>query len=273
MLAQTKNKVQRLPHLAVKVVMAKILVADDETSIRVLCYELFTRSGHEVITVPRGDQALSMLATEKPDLVLLDIHIPGESGLSLLKKMRERNPRLPLVVFSGFVTAELEKQAFEAGAVEVVQKGIEISALRDKILKVLEAKNRLFGDTAAGKREEKILVVDDEEPVRRLLVEFFSRKGFSVQAAKNGEEAVQMVEKIKPSVVLLDMRMPGMDGLVTLKKIREIAPEVGVVMATAVQDEEIAKEASALGAYHYVLKPFDLQYLELVVLTRLAIAS
>lgn len=91
--------------------------------------------------------------------------------------------------------------------------------------------------------------------------------------AGRGEDAIALTEKEKPSIILLDINMPGMDGLLTLKKIREFDKNVGVVMATSVQDDQIAAEAARLGSYHYVLKPFDLQYLELVVMTRLLIAS
>ena len=90
--------------------------------------------------------------------------------------------------------------------------------------------------------------------------------------AKDGTEALLLVQKEKPSAILLDIMMPGMDGIVTLKRIREIDPDVSVVMATSIQDERVTREATALGAYGYVLKPFDMQYLEMVVLTRLEVA-
>src|ERR1043166_7627610 len=104
--------------------MSKIFVVDDESAIRNLCYELFTKDGHEVITLARGNEALGMIKPQKPDLVLLDINIPGEDGLSLLKKMREANPSLPVAIFSGAVDQDLEKDAYQAGAVEVILKGL-----------------------------------------------------------------------------------------------------------------------------------------------------
>ena len=82
-----------------------------------------------------------------------------------------------------------------------------------------------------------------------------------------------LVQKERPAMILLDVSMPGMGGIATLRKIREIDSDVGVVMATSIRDEQTAKEASELGAHAYVLKPFDLQYLELVVLTRLVVAA
>lgn len=252
--------------------MNKILVIDDETLIRDFVYTLFTKENLSVITAARGQQALQMLVSEKPDLVLMDLHVPGETGLSLLQKIREISPKLPVVVFSGSVTPEIEKEAYAAGAIEVIQKGIPVSELKDKIKKIIESSHKILG-APEKKTEEKILVVDDEDGIRSLLVTFFTRKGFKTIGARSGEEALRLFETEKPSVILLDINMPGMDGMLTLKKIRELDSQVGVVMATGVQDEEIVREAMALGAYHYVLKPFDLQYLELVVLTRLMLAS
>ena len=251
----------------------KILVVDDESSIRNLCYDLFTADGHQVVTIATADQVLALVKTEKPDLVLLDIQMPGEDGLSLLKRMpNEKGKRVPVVLFSGFVTQDIEKEAYEAGAIEVIRKGIASSELRQKINQILSAKHRIFGDAPVG-HINTILIVDDEENMRELLKTFFEGKGFRILTAKNGEEALLWVKKEHPTMILLDVTMPGMDGILTLKKIREIDPQVGVVMATGIQDEAVAQEATSLGAYAYVLKPYDLKYLELVVLTRVVMSS
>ena len=252
--------------------MKKILIVDDETSIRSLCYDLFTKDGKQVMTASRGDQALGLIAAEKFDLALLDIQIPGENGLALLAKMLQKDPRLPVVVFSGRISPELEMSAFGAGAAEVINKAVDFLTLREKMKKFLGAERRFLRPPPESK-QGKILIVDDEAPVRKLLSEFFIRKGFQVVEAKTGEEAAALVRSEKPTVILLDIMMPGMDGISTLRKIREFDKDVGVIFATAVHDERIAREAAALGSYHYILKPFDLKYLELVVMTRLALAA
>lgn len=252
--------------------MPKILLIDDDLAIRNFFYDFLTQSGFTVSTASRGDQALAVLPTEKPDLVLMDIKMPGETGLSLLKKLRVKDARLPIVIYSGYVDSDLEKEAFDGGAVEVILKNVSPSDFCDKLKRIFAAKDKILNQAHAA-RQEKILVVDDEAPIRCFLIDFFTRKGFKVLEAARGEDAVKITQAEKPSIILLDINMPGMDGLLTLKKIREFDKEVGVVMATSVQDEQIAAEAARLGSYHYVLKPFDLQYLELVVMTRLLIAS
>jgi DNA-binding response OmpR family regulator len=115
----------------------------------------------------------------------------------------------------------------------------------------------------------KLLIVDDEKEALVFLKMFFQAKGFDVLTAESGEEAIRKVKEEHPHVVLLDILMPGMSGLEALKIIREIDPEVGVIMATVIQEEDIAKRAIELGAYDYVVKPFDIDYLEMTVLIKL----
>lgn len=115
----------------------------------------------------------------------------------------------------------------------------------------------------------KLLLVDDEADVLFFLKTFFQAKNFEVHTAQSGEEAIQKVKEIRPHIILLDIIMPGMGGLEALKQIKEIDPAVGVIMATAVLDNAAAKQAVAMGAYDYVSKPFDLEYLETTLLIKL----
>lgn len=108
----------------------------------------------------------------------------------------------------------------------------------------------------------RVLVVDDEPQVVELLQEFLAAKGYQVLTASDGEEALQKVKEERPHVVLLDMRMPKMNGLEVLKRVREIDHEVGVIMVTGVMEEETGRQALQLGAFDYITKPLDLKYLE-----------
>jgi CheY-like chemotaxis protein len=111
----------------------------------------------------------------------------------------------------------------------------------------------------------KVLVVDDEPEVRQVLLEFLSSRGYDVEAASGGAEAVAIVEAARPDLVLLDVAMPDMDGVETLKRINAIAPDLAVIMVTANADIGITSKLLALGAVDYVPKPFDLDYLDQAV--------
>jgi len=115
----------------------------------------------------------------------------------------------------------------------------------------------------------RILVVDDEPEVCSMLEKFLTKKGHEVYAALNGEEALSVVKQERPHVILLDIKMPKMDGMECLKHIREIDKEAGVIMITAVKQEEIGREAMKLGAFDYITKPLSLQYLEDCLMVKL----
>ena len=111
----------------------------------------------------------------------------------------------------------------------------------------------------------KILVVDDEDNVVEVLSEYFSNQGYTVTTASGGEQALRTLPEFRPSVVLLDVRMPGLDGLEVLRRIRAMDKSVSVIMVTANEDVELARETLNLGAFDYVAKPFDFDYLDQAV--------
>jgi len=121
--------------------------------------------------------------------------------------------------------------------------------------------------------DARILVVDDEEDVRSLVAEFLGSKGYSVLTAATGAEAIAAVQHHRPALVLMDIRMPKMDGLEAIERIREIDRRVGFIMLTAVEEEGVAREAMRRDAYDYLTKPLDFGYLELAILTKLAYAE
>lgn len=101
-----------------------------------------------------------------------------------------------------------------------------------------------------------ILVCDDDPELRKLLALLLGGYGEILQAA-DGEEALRLIESRRPDLVLLDMTMPGLSGLQTLRRSRESHPEVAAVMLTGRQQLGLARRALALGARSYITKPFD----------------
>ncbi len=112
----------------------------------------------------------------------------------------------------------------------------------------------------------KILVVDDEIDVCDFVKNFFEERNFQVFTALNGNEALRIVRREKPHIILLDIRMREMDGIETLKKIRAVDKDVKVIMVTAVADEDKMEAARELGASEYMTKPLVLEDLESTVL-------
>ncbi|UCD55696.1 MAG: response regulator [Candidatus Omnitrophota bacterium] len=111
----------------------------------------------------------------------------------------------------------------------------------------------------------KILIVDDEIDVCDFVKHFFEDRNFRTFAALDGEEALRILKKEKPDIILLDIRMKKMDGIETLKKIREIDKDVKVIMITAVNEQDKMEICHKLGAFKYITKPLILEELERVV--------
>jgi two-component system, NtrC family, response regulator AtoC len=109
-----------------------------------------------------------------------------------------------------------------------------------------------------------ILVVDDERTLARVVKVFLTEAGYETEVAGDAESAVQMLEALKPDVVFTDVRLPGMDGIALLRKVREFDPSISVVVMTAFGTIEGAVEAVKLGAFDYIKKPIDLDELKLL---------
>ncbi len=115
----------------------------------------------------------------------------------------------------------------------------------------------------------RIIIVDDEPDLLIFLSRELRDLDYEVETALSGEEAIERIKANRPHLMLLDINMPGMGGLETLKKAKEIDPHLAVVMVSAVAEEDIAKEAMKMGAHDYIKKPIDLEYLQLVVTTKI----
>ena len=110
----------------------------------------------------------------------------------------------------------------------------------------------------------RLLIVDDEKPVLEVLCEYFESQGHAVESADNGPDAIAAFRRTRPDLVLLDIRMPGMDGVAILERLRALAP-TPVIMVTANEDVALAQRTLQLGAFDYVSKPFDFVHLDRAV--------
>ena len=115
----------------------------------------------------------------------------------------------------------------------------------------------------------KLLIVDDEDDIREFAKSFFRKRDIDVATASGGQEALDIVDKEQPDLILLDITMEDMTGIEVLRKLRENGNDVKVIMVTGIEDTEVVNEANSWGIKGYVHKPLVLQELEQIVLTEL----
>src|SRR5687768_16116544 len=119
---------------------------------------------------------------------------------------------------------------------------------------------------------EKLLLIDDEADVQYSFRRIFDSPAIELTTAASGEEGLRLIPRIKPDLVMMDVRMGGMTGLETLRRLRQMDAKLPVIMMTAYGTTQTAIEAMKLGAYDYLLKPFDVPKLKEIVLNALKAA-
>jgi len=119
---------------------------------------------------------------------------------------------------------------------------------------------------------DKLLLIDDEADVQYSFRRIFDSPEIELTAASSGEEGLRLIPRVKPDLVVMDVRMGGMNGLETLRRIRETSAKLPVIMMTAYGTTQMAIEAMKLGAYDYLLKPFDVPKLKQIIAAALKAA-
>jgi len=107
----------------------------------------------------------------------------------------------------------------------------------------------------------KILIVDDQKGVRRLLEELFRQEGWEVRSAADGLEAIDLAEEIVPDLILMDVKMPNMNGLEATHEIMQRQPAIPIIMMTAYGEIEVVRQALDAGVKRCISKPFDIKAL------------
>ena len=115
----------------------------------------------------------------------------------------------------------------------------------------------------------RILVVDDEIAIVDILKSFLEDKEHKVYTAYDGVEAVKLAKKERPHIILLDIYLPKMDGIQVLQAIRKFDETIGIIIMTGFREKDVAQKAIELGAFDYINKPFDFDYLERALDTKL----
>jgi DNA-binding NtrC family response regulator len=237
----------------------EILVVDDDDRIRSLLLDTLSALGYNAQGAKDGEEALSFLEREKLDLVIADVRMPKMNGLSLLKAIKGKNPLMPVLIITGYNFTYTKDQALDSGADGFLAKPFRIGKIEELIRKALGMKGT---DGEKPYRLKKILVVDDDDQLRDMLLEVLGSLDYFPIGVKDGEEALNQIKIQDFDLVVSDIRMPKMDGMTLLKNIKTKAPQLPVVMITGFPSICPAQKVMQEGADGYLAKPFRIEKID-----------
>ncbi len=201
-----------------------VLVIDDQRSVRDLLRRMLEREGFAVATAATGSEGLLLAEKLKPCAITLDVMMPSMDGWTMLTKLKS-NPELkdiPVIM----VTMHAEQsRGYALGANHYLVKPVQRRELVE-----------LIGQYGSdGSEAGQVLIVEDDEPTRSLMKRLLLNEGWKVREATNGREALEIVDEMTPSLVLLDLMMPEMDGIQFLRRFREddTNQDIPVIVVTA----------------------------------------
>ena len=235
-----------------------VLVIDDDPAARDLLTRFLSKEGFSVRTAEDGRVGLQLAELLKPRVILLDVTMPRMDGWTVLRTLKD-NPHLAAIPVVMCTIIDEQNLGFSLGASDYVTKPVDWEKLREVLVRV---------QTDAAKGD--VLIVDDDEDTRKRVRGLLAKNGWTVTEAENGRAALIEIRRHLPSVVLLDLNMPEMDGFTFLRQFRA-TPEwaaVPVVVMTA-RDLSLGERAELKGNGARVLEKGSVKMQDLVDQLRL----
>ena len=201
----------------------KVLVIDDDPVVRELISRFLTKEGFQVICASAGSEGVAMAKQHKPDVISLDVLMPGMDGWSVLMQLKDADETADTPVIMVSIIDE-KKIGYSLGAADYLTKPID----RKRLIHVMDKH-------CQGRFVGPVLLVDDDAAVRGLVCAMLEKEDVDVVQAADGQQALELLEQLSPQIILLDLMMPVMDGFEFLEELKK-RPElqsVPVVVITA----------------------------------------
>ena len=225
-----------------------ILVVDDQASMRLTLKGILAKRGYDVYVAADGLEALDEVRKRDYSLIIMDIKMPGLNGVDAYVKIKDINPKVPVIMMTAFALEDEIRRAIHEGAYAVLYKPFDMERIFEVIAECIENKTL-------------VLLVDDSVEDRASYKLFLERKGYKVLETRSGEECLKCVKERKFQVILLDLQLPGINGLETLKEIKKVQPDLPVIMVTGHTETEMVENAMKSGSFAYLAKPVDIKKL------------
>jgi two-component system cell cycle response regulator len=270
--------------------LIRIMVVEDDPGIR-LVLKRALESRWEVVTASDGQRALELLGRAEPDLLIIDVMMPGMDGFTLAKKIRESQAHrtTPFFFLTSLTSKHDAMQGYELGAAAYLHKPVDIDRLLKNIEITLEERGivptpkrfsidsvqvepRPPAQSSSPRRSKypakelpgrpRVLIVDDDDSVRHLLSAALQRD-YEVFVAMNGREALDRIERLEPDLITVDLAMPRLNGFQLIESLRahHTLGSTPILMITGQASESNVRRARDVGATAVIPKPVDIDQL------------
>jgi CheY-like chemotaxis protein len=278
----------------------RILIAEDDKEMRHLLASVLSRDGWQVVEAQDGCELLKHIGSlllRSPDaisldLIISDVRMPGRSGLDVLAGLRRADWATPYILITAFGSDGVHREALRLGASAVFDKPFEIDDLRAAVVQLVPPpfgtlstpRSNVTGPprtthpnargviVTAKEANNRILLAEDDDEMRELLVSVLRRDGYEVFEARTGAALLDRLQgSFRPDgrateIVITDLRMPGLSGIQVLADVRARPGVRPVILITAFGNDDLHRQARALGAAAVFDKPFDIDDLRMMVI-------
>lgn len=241
----------------------RALVVDDEAALRVALARLLAARGFEVESAATGEEAVAMAEPGRFDLVILDVWMPGMNGIETLRKFRKIDAWVPVIVVSAMGTESTAAACLAAGATGFIPKPFTAEDIEHLAGEADVGRSEQIA-VSAGERKGwrgRILVADDHEAYRVAIVRRLRLEGYDVDEVSSGVEVSLAAEETKYDALLLDIHMPGGDGLMAAEAVRLRDPILPIVFMTGEASEAEMRQGLVTSTAGCLRKPVDIQRL------------
>jgi DNA-binding response OmpR family regulator len=230
----------------------QVLILEDDLAALNLVSKQLTAAGFRVIPVGDGRLAIETCRSQRPDLVVCDLSMPGMDGFEFIRQLRREQFNAPIVVVSG-LSREKGEEALAAGANAFLLKPVD-----GKLLALTVEKEIAAAHVRARAKRKHIMVVEDDPMALRLLRSTLEPAGYRVSSVENGTAAMEMAENDPPDMVVSDIVLPGIDGVQLITWLRgDFGFKAPILVVSGHSEEKYRTAALGAGADLFLVKPVD----------------
>lgn len=225
----------------------RVLVVDDNLGLVETLLDILEVQGYEAVGAENAFSAIEKVGEQAFDVILMDIKMPGLNGVEAFKRIKGLAPEAVVVMMTAHTLPELAEEARREGALAVLAKPLEVE--------------RFLAFLKEWRREMPVLLVDDDADFCGTLKDVLEDRNYRVAVASDAPRAIDMVGGTDCDVVLLDMKLPSDDGLNVFFAIRELNPEIVVILITGYRQEmgKRMREGVTHGVFSCLYKPFQVE--------------